>query len=114
MSVLYRDDFDSSNIESIAYEKNARSLYVTFKSTAVYLYEGVIPEVVSSFLAAPSKGQYFGANIRRGYPTRRLGSEEIEQLRRRTGAVPLGESGAWLIAVLSTARQAGRYRELLF
>jgi len=112
--VLYRHDFDSSNIESIAYQKNARSLFVTFKSTAVYLYEGVTPEVVSAFLAAPSKGKYFGANIRRGYPTRRLGPEEIEQLRRRTEVVPLGESGAWLIAVLSSARPAGRYRELLF
>jgi hypothetical protein len=114
MIVLYHDDFDSSNIESIAYEKNARSLYVTFKSTAVYLYEGVTADEVSAFLAAPSKGKYFSANIRRGYPTRRLGPEEIEQLRRRTRAVPLGESGAWLIAVLSSARPAGRYRELLF
>ena len=63
--MLYRDDFDSSNIKSIAYEKNARSLYVTFKSAAVYLYEGVTPEVVSALLAAPSKGKPFGANIRR-------------------------------------------------
>ena len=112
--MLYRDDFDSSSIEAIAYEKQARSLFVTFKSTAVYLYEGVTADLVSAFLAAPSKGKYFRANVRRGYPTRRLGPDEVEQLRRRTGAVPLGESGAWLIAVLSTARPAGRYRELLF
>jgi hypothetical protein len=114
MIVLYRDDFDSSNIESIAYERNARSLFVTFKSARVYRYEDVPLSVVSAFLAAPSKGQYFGGNVRSHYPTHRLEEEEIEQLRRRTRALPLGESGAWLIAVLSSARPAGRYRELLF
>src|SRR5882672_4548372 len=92
MIVLYRDDFDSSNIESIAYEKKTCSLFVTFKSEAVYLYEGVTADAVSAFLAASSKGKYFSANVRRGYPTRRLGPEEIEQLRRRTEAAPLGES----------------------
>lgn len=112
--MLYRDDFDSSNIESIAYEKKARRLFVTFKSAHVYRYEGVSAEVVNAFLAAPSKGKYFSANVRRVYPTSRLELEEVEQLTRRTRHVPLGESGAWLIAVLSTARPIGRYRELLF
>src|ERR1700674_347317 len=101
MIMLYQDDFDSSNIESIAYEKNARTLFVTFKSARVYRYGDVPLSVVSGFLAAPSKGQYFGGNVRSHYPTHRLEEEEIEQLRRRAGPVPLGESGAWLISVLS-------------
>jgi hypothetical protein len=37
MIVLYRDDFDSSNIEAIAYEKNARSLCVSSIAARAYL-----------------------------------------------------------------------------
>jgi hypothetical protein len=69
--------------------------------------------VVTAFLAAPSKGKYYGANIRSAYPTRRLDVGEIEQLLHLTRTQPLGESEAWSIAFLSTARVVGG-RELLF
>jgi KTSC domain len=55
-------------------KKNMRNLFVTFKSTHLYRYEGVSAEVVNAFVAAPSKGKYFSANIRRGYPMRRVGA----------------------------------------
>ena len=111
--MLYRDDFDSSNIEAIAYEKRTQALYVTFKSAAVYRYESVPASVVTAFLVAPSKGKYFGGNIRNTYPTRRLDVEEIDQLLHLTRTQPLGESEGWLIAFLLTARVVGG-RELLF
>ena len=110
--MIYRD-VDSSNIGAIAYEKRTQALYVTFKSGAVYRYESVPASVVTAFLVAPSKGKYLVANIRSTYPARRLDVEEIEQLLHLTRAQPLGESGAWLIDFLSTARRVGD-RELLF
>jgi hypothetical protein len=111
--VLYRDDFESSNIKAIAYEEDVQVLYVTFKSAAVYRYMAVPESVVAELLAAPSQGQYFSANIRGVYPTRHLKPEEIEQLMRHVNTEATKHNGAWLHSVLSIARLSG-YREVLF
>lgn len=41
---------------------------VEFLSGSLYVYTGVPESVYTSLLAAPSKGKYFWANIRRGTP----------------------------------------------
>lgn len=59
----------SSNVEAVAYYELPtppyRRLYVKFKSGAVYAYDGVPRGLYDGMLAAPSKGEYLYAVIRR-------------------------------------------------
>lgn len=59
----------SSNIAAIAYEELPtppyRRLWVRFKSGVVYSYDDVPRAIYDGFLAAPSKGEYLYAIIRR-------------------------------------------------
>lgn len=59
----------SSNIAAVAYEETPtppyRRMYVRFKSGAVYSYDGVPRGLYDGMLAAPSKGEYLFAVIRR-------------------------------------------------
>jgi hypothetical protein len=59
----------SSNVSAIAFEEMPtppyRRLYVRFKSGAVYRYDGVPRGLYEGMLAAPSKGEYLYAVIRR-------------------------------------------------
>ena len=111
--MLYRDDIDSSSIKAIAYEEDIQVLYVTFKSTAVYCYEGVSPAVVTELLTATSKGYYFSTNIRGIFPTRQLEPDEIEELMHHITMSTAKRNSAWLHTALSIARMTG-YREVLF
>ena len=45
---------------------------MTFTSGDVYDYDAVPPEVVEGLRAAPSKGRFFGPNIRDSYRYRRI------------------------------------------
>jgi len=62
----------SSVIRRFSYDEPARRLRVTFVSGEVYDYDGVPPEAAAEFKAAPSKGRFFGPNIRDRYPYRRV------------------------------------------
>ena len=62
----------SAVIRRFSYDEPHRRLRVTFTSGDVYDYEAVPPEVVEDFRAAPSKGRFFGPNIRDRYPFRRV------------------------------------------
>ena len=62
----------SSVIRRFSYDEPARRLRVTFVSGEVYEYEAVTSEAAAEFKAAPSKGRFFGPNIRDRYPYRRL------------------------------------------
>ncbi len=62
----------SSVIRRFSYDKPHRRLRVVFTSGDVYDYVRVPPDVVEDLRAAPSKGQFFGPNIRTRYPYRRV------------------------------------------
>ncbi len=62
----------SSVIHRFTYDEPARKLRVTFVSGEIYEYDAVPPEVTAEFLTAPSKGRFFGPNIRDRYPYRRV------------------------------------------
>ena len=62
----------SSVIRRFRYDEEARTLRVTFVSGEVYEYDEVPPEAAAEFKAAPSKGRFFGPNIRDRYPYRRV------------------------------------------
>lgn len=57
----------SSNLEAVGYCPDRRCLKVRFTSGATYRYLDVPPEVVEAFLAAPSLGKAFAADIRGAY-----------------------------------------------
>lgn len=62
---------DSSAITRIGYDPEAEEAFVEFRSSDVYAYGGVPPEVFDEFAAAESKGTFLNAVIKR-YPFRKL------------------------------------------
>jgi hypothetical protein len=63
---------ESSSIASVGYNAKQRILDIQFHSGAVYRYWSVPKEVHAQFLKAPSKGRYFGAQIRGKYAFQKL------------------------------------------
>lgn len=57
----------SSNISSLAYDPETRTLEVIFTSGSTYQYARVPQELVDGMKAANSPGGYFAARIRPGY-----------------------------------------------
>jgi len=62
----------SSNVRSIGYDSETRTLEVEFKGGSVYEYYDVEPEVYSEFMKAPSKGRFLWNNIRDVYDYQRI------------------------------------------
>ena len=58
---------DSSNVEAIGYDPNARELHVHFIKSGSYVYLDVEEWVFAEFLQAESKGQYLNQNIKGVY-----------------------------------------------
>ncbi|MBI4675300.1 MAG: KTSC domain-containing protein [Chloroflexi bacterium] len=60
-------------IHAVGYDPQKRILEIAFNSGRTYQYLDVPPEVYKGLMKASSKGQYFLANIRDMYETRRMG-----------------------------------------
>jgi len=63
-----RHRVDSSAIAALGYDPRSQTLEVEFTSGAVYDYFGVTDRLWSSFLEAPSKGQFFARRVRDRFP----------------------------------------------
>jgi lysyl-tRNA synthetase class 2 len=63
---------ESSVIDAVRYDARAERLDIRFTSGDVYRYAEVPAFVMHAFMAAPSKGAYFSAEIRDGYAFERL------------------------------------------
>ena len=65
---MERHDVESSQIKSIGYERHDCEiigiLEVEFKGGSVYQYKNVSQENFDAFMAAESKGIYFGSKIK--------------------------------------------------
>jgi KTSC domain-containing protein len=70
----------STVIRRFEYDPRTRSLDVEFVSGRRYRYAGVPEEVAAAFREAFSKGRYFNARIRDGYPCQELTPEPAEDL----------------------------------
>lgn len=57
----------SSNLYSIAYDAETRTLYIKFKSRSVYAYHDVSRYRYNGLRNAGSKGQYFDQNVKENY-----------------------------------------------
>lgn len=57
---------DSNQVGAIGYDAESKTLAATFKFTpgVLYCYPNVSPDTVAAFLAAESKGTFFGEHIK--------------------------------------------------
>ena len=58
------NDVDSSAIDSIAYDKDEKKLWIRFTSGSLYEYRNVEESTVNELDEAESKGKYFHNNIK--------------------------------------------------
>jgi hypothetical protein len=102
--MLYVDLFESEAIAKFAYDLNARSLVIFFKSGGVYEYQGVSREIFESFRAAPSKGQYFHASVREQFAGRALSPSEISAIGHGPGSGAIGGANVVLVEIARLER----------
>lgn len=62
----------SSNILSLGYNANTRTLRVEFKKNVYYDYFKVPPETFQQLMSAPSKGKFFHAAIKQKYDAEKV------------------------------------------
>jgi len=62
----------SSNIRSLGYDPDTRTLEVEFHSGGLYRYSGVPESVYHAFMRAPSKGSYFHDYVKDRYTFRQV------------------------------------------
>ena len=63
---------ESKTLASVAYDPADRTLWLEFRSGAIYCYFDVPPGVHQDLMAADSKGSYFNRAIRGRYLYQRL------------------------------------------
>ena len=90
--MLYVDLFESEAIAKFAYDLMAMNLVIFFKNGGVYEYRNVPRDAFDAFRAAPSKGQYFQANVRERYAGRLLAPHEIAAVEVGPGAARSGNA----------------------
>ncbi len=62
----------SSNLESIAYDLESKTLEVQFKGGSRYQYENVPPGTYAGLLNSASKGSFFAQHIKNNFRTRKI------------------------------------------
>ena len=79
----------SSNIAGYAYDAPKQKLIIAFIKGTHYLYENVLSSTVEGFKQAPSKGGYFGSNIKEKFITTQLDDEGVKiHLNSLSGVAP--------------------------
>ncbi len=58
---------DSSNVESVGYDRDTQELHVRFKNGSLYKYENVPPDAHEELMAADSVGKHLAENIKGTY-----------------------------------------------
>jgi len=63
---------ESTNVDQIGYDDDDMSLYIRFINGALYVYEGVPPDVWEQLLYTPSKGKFIHTDLKNIYPYARV------------------------------------------
>lgn len=58
---------DSSHIHSIGYDKDSKTMEITFQKGGTYHYQDVPHHAYKQLLQASSHGQHFSKNIKNSY-----------------------------------------------
>ena len=70
MEMIY---VDSTSVDQIGYDDEAREAHVIFKRSGYYIYSDVSEEVWKEFREASSKGTFVNAELKaKGYPVRKV------------------------------------------
>jgi len=64
---MNREPVESSDLSSVGYDLNIKTLEIEFNSGGVYQYFDVPENVHSELMSAPSKGKYFHKFIKNVY-----------------------------------------------
>ena len=63
----------STNLQSVGYDEDSRTLTIEFRNGSIYEYENVPPEVHAELMNADSHGKYFHRHIRNtGFAAQRV------------------------------------------
>ena len=68
-SRITRQPVHSHALAAVGYSKRLHALEVEFVNGAVYRYSNVPPEIYRDLLEAPSKAQFYDANVRGHFPS---------------------------------------------
>jgi hypothetical protein len=68
-SRIARQPIHSHALAAVGYSKRLHALEVEFVNGAVYRYSNVPPEIYRDLLGAPSKAQFYDANVRGRFPS---------------------------------------------
>jgi hypothetical protein len=63
---------ESTSIQLVGYDEDARELYVQFRRGRTYVYFDVRPSAYTALLEAPSKGRYLNFEIKPYHQYRRV------------------------------------------
>ena len=64
---MNRTPVSSSNLRSIGYDPNTRTLEIEFHDGGIYQYFEVPTEIHDALMSASSHGKYFAANIKNSF-----------------------------------------------
>ena len=65
--VLNREPVESSNLNSVGYEPDTKTLEIEFHDGGIYQYFDVPADIYQGLISAPSKGKYHHAFIKNAY-----------------------------------------------
>lgn len=69
---MERQNVQSSNIDSIGYDKENLTLEIEFEHGGVYQYNGVPENEYNNLMSANSIGSYFAQNIKNNYQCQKV------------------------------------------
>jgi len=70
---MERQRVSSSNLHSVGYDLQSKSMEIMFLGGGIYQYSGVTEDRYRGLMCAGSKGSYFASYIKDRYPTRKIG-----------------------------------------
>jgi frataxin-like iron-binding protein CyaY len=62
----------SSNIKSVGYDPDSKTMHVEFTNGGLYEYAGVEPAQHQALISAPSVGKHFGTHVRGQFQHRKI------------------------------------------
>lgn len=68
-SRIARQPVHSHALAAVGYSKRLHALEVEFVNGAIYRYSNVPPEIYRDLLGAPSKAEFYDANVRGHFPS---------------------------------------------
>jgi hypothetical protein len=69
---MHREQVSSSNIKSIGYESNSKTLEIEFRDGGIYQYFNVTSNIYEELISTPSIGSFFHKYIKENYNWKKI------------------------------------------